>query len=477
MSRRVPQTIGALGEFRCLDAVALSAAVAAGDVEVAAVIDASLGELTRIEDSVNPCTVVLAEEARRVAAAIDGVPRPERTAAPLLGVPVAIKDPIWVEGAAATMGSRAFADFVAPADAASVRRLRQAGAVVVAKTISPEFGWPPYCGSTLHGLARNPWNLERTPGASSGGSAAAVAAGAVPIALGADALGSIRIPAAYCGVVGVKPTTGLVPTTPGFANYRTTDAVGPLTRSVADAAAALRAIAGYDHGRPFGPPPSFELGPLDDATSLAGLRVAWSEDLGFATVSEPARECLRETVELVRDLGAEVERAHPDRLDHDPIVDVVYLAELGPPPPSLDAVEHPTVRAMLEARAGLSAARLVDAELARDRYAAAWQAFFDDFDILLTPTLGTAAFDADPRGEVTVDGLTFHADESPWYELAIPASLAGQPAISVPMGSDAEGLPLGLQIQGPRYADMRCLRVAAAIERVRPWPILAPIPS
>lgn len=449
------------------DAVAQAAAIRDGACSALDVVEEALGRLAEIEETVHPCTVVLADEARAAARTADSQRAAGAPLGPLHGVPFAVKDPIWVRGAPATMGSRAYADFLAPADAVAVRRLRDAGAIVVAKTIAPEFGWPPYCGTELHGLTRNPWSLDRTPGASSGGSGAAVAAGAVPLALGSDALGSIRIPSAYCGVAGLKPTTGVVPDAPGFPNYHTTNAVGPMAGSVRDLALALRLMAGYDHAAPFGP----HCKPIGStqAAPLDGLRIAWSEDLGFATVSEPVRACLRTVVESLEACGAELTRAHPDAPDHLPIVAVLSLAEIGPAPPLPDLVDHPSVRAMLDAGASLSAARLVEAQIARTRFATAWQRFFDDYDVLLTPTMGTAAFAADPHGLVTVDGLTFDVDRDPWYELAIPANLAGQPALSVPMGHDGDGMPLGLQIQAARFDEERCLRVAAAVERMRPW--------
>ena len=225
------------------DAFASAASVRAGEVSAAELVEASLDAIARDNPAINAFTVVLADEARAQARDADAaVSRGEQ--APLLGVPITIKDHIWMRGAPATNGSLAYRDFVPDVDCEAVARLRAAGAIIVGKTNNPEFCYRGTTDNRVFGVTRNPWNLSRTPGGSSGGAGASVAAGMTPIALGTDGGGSVRIPASFCGVVGHKPTFGLVPKEPGFKGWKTLSVDGPITRSVRDAALALSVLAG-----------------------------------------------------------------------------------------------------------------------------------------------------------------------------------------------------------------------------------------
>ena len=378
----------------------------------------------------------------------------------------------------ATNGSRAHADFVPDVDAAPVARLKAAGAVVVGKTNNPEFCYRGYTDNDVFGLTRNPWSTDRTPGGSSGGAGASVAYGATPVALGTDGGGSIRIPAAFCGVVGHKPTFGLLPKLPGFRGWPTLSVDGPLTRTVRDAALALSVMAGPsphdDHSWPFDVRDllSAATRPVDWST----LRVAVSEDLGWAPVDPSVRSAFRSAVDALARDGAQITEAAPDAGYPTELWNDVALPEgFASEGPLLerwgDAMSEGT-REIIEAGRSASAADYLDAQERRRDYTRRWAEFFEGFDVLLTPSMPLAAFGADVPSPASIDGVRVDPFFDDWCALALPANLTGCPSTAVPTGLDAEGLPLGMQVMGPRCADARTLAVAAAHERLSPWAVL-----
>jgi aspartyl-tRNA(Asn)/glutamyl-tRNA(Gln) amidotransferase subunit A len=388
----------------------------------------------------------------------------------LLGVPVSVKDVVPTAGIRTTMGSRLFADWVPDEDAPLVRRLREAGAVIVGKTTVPEFGWKGDSGNPLGEPARNPFDTSRTAGGSSGGAAAAVAAGMGPLAQGGDGAGSIRIPAAFCGVVGLKPSHGRIPYAPAGA-LELLVSEGPLARTVADAALMLDALAGPD------PRDRLSL-PLDGDAFLAacdgaveGLRIAWSPDLGHASVAPEVAAVVGEAVSVLEALGARVERVDPGWPDpHDELLALFATAYAGmeldgygldDPPPDARALLDPGLARLVERGTRYSAAELTAVHLRRLRYCEQVRRFMERYDLLLTPTLPVTAFAA---GADHPPGTTDYG----WVPFTYPFNLTGLPAISVPAGL-AGGLPAGLQIVGRWRADRTVLRAAAAFERARPW--------
>ena len=275
-----------------LSAVELSAALQRRELSATEILDAILDRVEEVAESLNPFTVRLDGRAREAARAAD-VLLARGEAGPLCGVPVTVKDTQYLAGVPTTAGSRARVDYVPRETAAPVERLHNAGAVIFAKTTTPEFCYFGVTESELHGRTRNPWNLTRTPGGSSGGAGAAVAAGLGPISMGGDGGGSIRIPAAFCGIVGFKPTFGAVPREPSSPGWKTLVSVGPLARTVADARLAFQAVAGADPRDRH----SFDLPELAcPAPAPAGLRVAVSDDLGFAPIDDDVRKCFWQTM-------------------------------------------------------------------------------------------------------------------------------------------------------------------------------------
>ncbi len=446
-----------------LDATAMAAAVRGGATSAEELVVAALARIDAWDGAVNAFTVVLRDEALARAREID---RDPAAYGPLAGVPVSVKDHIWMTGQPATNGSLALRDFVPDEDAVPVARLREAGAVIVGKTNNPEFCYRGYTDNAVSGVTRNPWSLDRTPGGSSGGAGASVAYGATPLALGTDGGGSIRIPSAFCGVAGHKPSFGLVPKLPGFRGWPTLSVDGPLAASVRDLVLALRVMAGAHPADPLSWP--VPLGGQVDV-DWSTLRVAVSEDLGSAPVDQEVRAAFRAAVDRLSDDGARIVEAqpaagYPTRLWNDIALPEGFASE-GP------LLEHdgidPVSREITEAGRSVSAADYLDAQERRAAFTEVWEAFFrsdEGYDVLLTPSMPLPAFSTEVTGPTEIDGTPIDPFFDDWCLLALPANLTGQPATAVPTGLSSDGLPVGLQVMGPRWADLRTLAVAARAE-------------
>jgi Asp-tRNA(Asn)/Glu-tRNA(Gln) amidotransferase A subunit family amidase len=396
---------------------------------------------------------------------------------PLHGVPVAIKDDLAVEGMRYTAGSRLWADQVADYDDAAVARLRRAGAIIVGKTNLPEFGHKGTTDNVLFGSTANPWDRSRSAGGSSGGSGAAVAAGLAFLALGTDIAGSIRIPASLCGVVGHKPSLGRVPRVPAGNVFDTAWAIGPLTRTVRDAALALRVLAGVDDRDPFSlpAPPDSEWDLVGD---LKGLRVAWCPSPVGDPVEPAAEQAARGAADRLAALGIRVEPvvAPMRNVPYDALIAVFRVDTLlmaGIPDVAGFEAAHarlsPTLAAFVAPGLDISLKQYMTALAAITKYLETEGASaLQDFDALLTPTTAVPAFAKDlPLGPDRVADRAI--DPHVRWAFTWPFNITGQPAVSVPCGRDPRGLPLGLQIIGRRGADALVLRIAAAVERERPW--------
>jgi Asp-tRNA(Asn)/Glu-tRNA(Gln) amidotransferase A subunit family amidase len=446
------------------DATAMAVAVRDGTTTAEDLVTAALDRIDAWEGAVNAFTVVLREDALARAQEIDA--SDPSTLGPLAGVPVSVKDHVWMAGQPATNGSVALRDFVPEIDAVPVARLRAAGAVIVGKTNNPEFCYRGFTDNAVYGLTRNPWSLDRTPGGSSGGAGASVAYGATPLAVGTDGGGSIRIPSAFCGVAGHKPSFGLVPKLPGFRGWPTLSVDGPLGASVRDLVLALRVMAGAHPADPL----SWLVALGDDVEiDWSTLRVAVSEDLGSAPVDQEVRAAFRAAVDRLSDDGARIVEAqpaagYPTRLWNDIALPEGFASE-GP------LLEHdgidPVSREITEAGRSVSAADYLDAQERRAAFTEVWEAFFgsdEGYDVLLTPSMPLPAFSTEVTGPTEIDGTPIDPFFDDWCLLALPANLTGQSASAVPTGLSSEGLPVGMQVTGPRWADLRTLAVAARVE-------------
>jgi aspartyl-tRNA(Asn)/glutamyl-tRNA(Gln) amidotransferase subunit A len=367
-------------------------------------------------------------------------------------------------------GSHIYEQFVPDQDAPAVAQLKASGAILLGKTTTPEFGWKGATDSLLTGVSRNPWNLARSCGGSSGGAAVAVAAGMGPLAVGTDGAGSIRIPASFCGIVGLKPSRGRVavypPSAVGFLSH-----AGPITRTVRDAALMLQVIAGPDE-RDLGSLPMDATEYLQECEkTVRGLRVAWSVDLGYAPLEPEIGRICASAAQVFADLGCVVEQAAPGFPDPVQSLQVLWAgglaAALGPYLPQGADQMDPGLVELIHSARQLSATDYVAAVMERDALWERVQEFFTHYDLLLTPTMPTTAFEAGAPIPSSVAGRS--TSGFGYTPFTFPFNLTGQPAITVPCGLAADGLPVGLQIIGRRYADGTVLRAAAAFEAARPW--------
>jgi aspartyl-tRNA(Asn)/glutamyl-tRNA(Gln) amidotransferase subunit A len=407
----------------------------------------TLARIEATEPALNAFVTVTADLALKQAAAADA----GGGEGPLSGIPVAIKDLVDVEGVPTSMGSLAHKGKVARADSPLVARIRAAGAVMVGKTTTSEYGWKGESGNRVNGPAHNPWRHGLTAGGSSGGSAAAVAAGVVRMAQGGDGAGSIRIPSSFCGVFGLKPTVGLVPTVAGSG----LSAQGPISRTVADAAILLDVMAATSFSETLG-------------DGVEGLRAAWSADLGYAAVEAGVLDVAAAAARRLPDLGLRLEDADPGLDDPWPIVDPIWAwNQAQGEDESTRELSDPGRWEVVERGMRMTEADLAAAHEARERYTAAMDAFFGRFDLLVTPTMPCPPFKAGADQPGWVCGRP--TEYLSWTAFTYPFNVTGQPAASVPCGHDAEGLPVGLQIVGRRGEDAVVLRAARAFERAFPW--------
>jgi aspartyl-tRNA(Asn)/glutamyl-tRNA(Gln) amidotransferase subunit A len=380
------------------------------------------------------------------------------------GVPVSIKDIILTKGWPTLRGSKTV-DPKGPwnDDAPVTARLREAGALLLGKTTTPEFGWKGVTDSPLTGITRNPWNPDKTPGGSSGGAAAAVASGMGPLAVGTDGGGSIRIPCSFTGLFGIKPSFGRVPAWP-LSPFGTVAHLGPITRDVTDAALMLTVMSQPDardwHALPY--EPRDYRGGLEHG--IEDLRIAYSSNLGYAKVDAEVAAIVREAVNVFTELGAAVEEKHPGFDNVGPLFQTHWFSGAAFLVKSLKKTGDVDPGLLEVAAQGeqISAAELMDAQMKRGALGMHMNLFHRDFDLLVTPALPVAAFDV---GQETPNRKDRWTD---WTPFTYPFNLTGQPAASIPCGFTKAGLPVGLQIVGPRYADALVLRAARAFESVRP---------
>jgi aspartyl-tRNA(Asn)/glutamyl-tRNA(Gln) amidotransferase subunit A len=458
-------------------AAELAELVACKGISPVELVEDVLDRVARSQPAVNAFITVCADEARAAAweaeaAVMLGDPLP-----PLHGVPFAVKDLVNTAGVRTTFGSVALADNVPAEDSPSVARLKAAGAILIGKTTTPEFGHKCFTEAPLFGRTANPWDLTRTCGGSSGGAAASVAAGLTPIGIGTDGGGSSRIPAACCGVVGFKQTLGLVPhdlTPDGFGNQ---SHITPMTRTVMDTALMLRAMAGPDPRDPHSlglAAPDFVAAARPEG-NLQGMRIAWRPLLGNDRLDREVRAACQEALLALEALGAVIEQIDDEFRSTEPIWLVLtqsfwnarfrrHVGQFG------NRMSDTLVRQM-DTGAAHSAVALQEAMFERTRVFREIEGWFQQFDLVATPTLSRTALpiDHDFFEQIEVDGVRCGTVRQSWYPYTLPFNLSGSPAVTLPCGFAGDGLPIGLQLIGPHLGDAKLLRTAALYEAARPW--------
>lgn len=467
-------------ELCTMDAVTMAAEIRARRLSPVEVTQAVLERMERLEPTLHayctPTPELAMETARRVEAAIVG----GQQVGPLAGVPVAVKDLICTRGIRTVSGSRAYEDFVPDEDDVVVERLKAADAVILGKTNVPEFGYSGVGHNPVFPATRNPWNTELTPGGSSAGSGAAVAAGMGPLALGSDGGGSIRIPSSFCGLYGLKASMGRVPLypgtkderLPGVSSWESLEHIGPMTRTVADSALLMSVIAGPDPRDRLSVP----AGDVDwtrcTEGGIQGLRVAYSADWGYAAVDPRVRAVVDDAVEAFeRDLGCTVERVdpswpHPYEAFWAIVANESDLRGLRAMVERIGA-DNMTPHVVDFIRTEWTAEQFTDALMVRKAVQNGMWRLMQDHDLLLTPTLAVPPFEVGIQGPEVIDGRSVEPFE--WLHFTYPLNFTGQPAASVPAGWTDDGLPVGLQVIGRHLDDSTVLRASAALEAARPW--------
>ncbi|MCZ6842385.1 MAG: amidase [SAR324 cluster bacterium] len=440
------------------------------------IVDTLLERIESVNPKLNAYVTLTASSARKEARRAEQAVMKKERLGPLHGVPYSIKDLTFTKGIRTMRGSRIYEHFVPDEDPPLVERLRAAGGVLLGKTATPEMGWKGVTDSPLSGITRNPWNLKRTPGGSSGGASAQVAAGLGPLAQGSDGGGSIRIPSGLTGIFGLKPSFGRVPVYP-MSSHDALSHAGPMTRTVADAALMLSVMAGpHEADRTsLEAPPEDYVGKLN--RGVKGLRVAWSPDLGYAAVDPEVKRLAASAAKVFGELGCKVEQVNPKFGDPSPFFDVLWQAgSAGGLAPYLKRWEKkmdPGLVKVVKLGLKISAAQFIQAQAARHAYWDKVRRFFEKYDLLLTPSLAVTAF-AVGRLKPSASKQRHRVAWLDWTPFTFPFNLTHNPAATVPAGFSKEGLPVGLQIVGRRFADMTVLRAARAFEKARPWAHIRP---
>ncbi|RVT51293.1 amidase [Rubrivivax albus] len=456
-------------------AVETAEAVARGEVTATQVLDETLARIDRHNPTLNAFVQIDRDAAKAAAAEVDRRVARGEAVGPLAGVPVGVKDFEACRGFRTTQGSWFLRDSpISSEDSRHVARLRAAGAVIVGMTATAEFGMDSACTTRLWGVTRNPWNLERTPGGSSGGSSAAVAAGLVPLATGTDAGGSIRQPAAYTGLVGLKASHGRIPKQDGFSNFGVS---GALTRTVADCARHLDVACGPHPGdRTSLPRPHQSFESSLELLDVRGLRAHWSGDLGYAVVEPEVEAIARRAAEQLMQAAGLVPVEcpfHPVNVYND--VAVVLLSNLEAQwtregllpdgyPMLSPSVQHivdllRSNRDRVDADASWARIRQLEQQLA---------GFFEGCDLLMTPATACRPHGADERIPSVIDGRDASSTGAEPFGALVNACWV--PAISIPAGLTADGLPVGLQIVARHHREDILLRLARIAEQTMPWP-------
>ncbi|MGE0621379.1 MAG: amidase [Pseudomonadales bacterium] len=464
-------------ELCAKSAIEQRALIVTRQVSCLELLEAHLRWIDTVNPRINALCTLAADQALARARALDAELAAGAAPGPLSGLPAAIKDLADTAGIRTTHGSPLFASHVPKQDAVHVARMRAAGAVIVGKSNTPEWGAGSQTFNTLFGATATPYDLEKTAGGSSGGSAAALAARMLPVADGSDLGGSLRNPAAFCNVIGFRPSPGRVPARERLLGWNALPVLGPMGRTVADTALLLSVMAGFDSRDPLSRTDDPAVFATDLTSDPAGLRIAWSEDLGFLPVAPAVREVFRSARRFFDDLGCRVETAHPDLRDAPAIFQTLrahgFAASFGS-----FLEEHPdklkdTVRWNTALGLSLSAREVARAEAGHLAVYRRMLDFFERYDFLVLPSAQVLPFPKTVEWIREIEGVAFE-NYLQWMEICGVITLTGTPVAAMPCGFSAEGLPVGLQIVGPPGADLAVLKLARAFEQAAPFAATAP---
>ena len=458
-----------------MSAVELARALRRRELSAVEALQAVIDRCEAVNPHINALALPLYDRARAAAQRADTL-LARGEGGPLCGVPLTVKDSQWLAGVRCANGSRTLADFVPQETSAALARLEEADGVIFAKTTCPEFSYIGVTTSEFYGTTANPWNQERTPGGSSGGAGAAVAAGLGPLSLGGDGGGSVRIPAAFCGLVGFKPSFGVVPREPCFPTWKSLVAYGPLARSVADAKLMFEVMAGFHSDDRHSIEPRTYGNHANDDLALEDIAVVASEDMGFAPLDRDVRQAFQGVIRQLEASGTRVIWDHPG---HGSSVEPWAITAFGDAwvsgredlelrPETIGEI----ARELLAFGSAFGIDDFVAAQHARERIHRSYQELFErsGASVLLTPTLGCEAFGHGRRWPERIGNTEIEPPWVDWAGFLYDANLAGLPACAIPIGLGDEALPVSLQILGRRGEDRLVLAVAERLEEIIGWP-------
>jgi aspartyl-tRNA(Asn)/glutamyl-tRNA(Gln) amidotransferase subunit A len=438
--------------------------VRSGELSAIQIVQDCLDRISGLQEKLNAFVTVCSSEARAQAAAIDRARAAGRALGPLAGVPVSVKDILNTKGVRTTWGSRLMENNVPAEDAVAVKRLKDAGAILIGKTSTPEFAYKLLTDSPVSGITRNPWNRELTPGGSSGGSAVAVAAGMSPLSLATDAGASTRLPAACCGILGLKPTLGRVPHSQVPDAFNNFIHLGLMARTVEDCELMLEVIAGAH--------PSDPWSLSDEKTADRGLRIEWRPLLGNTLLDDEVRSLCEGTLRAldleIRTVEEPFENAEgPWRVLQQSNWAARYFAKLA----EVEAKIEPGFAAGIRAGGACTGPQLLAATVKRTEYFRKVQGWFERCDIVATPTMSRPPFSVNHGVDepIAINGKPAGDMRVAWAPYLNVFNLTGHPALSVPAGFTRAGLPVGLQLVGRWHAEADLFSAARIVERARPW--------
>jgi amidase len=459
----------------------LARLIAARAVSPVEVLDAHLAVIAALNPKLNAIVTLAADQARDAAKRAENAVMKGEPLGPLHGLPIGVKDVTPTAGIRTTFASPLFKDYVPAEDAEAVRRLKAAGAIVLAKTNTPEFGCGANTTNALFGPTRNPWNPALSPAGSSGGSAVAVAAGLLPIAHGTDFGCSIRIPAAFCGIVGIRPTPGLTPSRPLHLPWDPGQVHGPLARDAEDAALFLDAIVGFSRLSPISvvPPWQSTLAELERRDDIKGLRVAYVSDIAGIGVEAEIDSICRDAVAILAERGAQVEQIEFDASGGRAAYQTWRgFWMVGQQYERLAQIDQfgPNLRGNVEAGLKLTSLDFAAAELKREEMFQRFRKLFERYDVLLTPAAPVKPYPVEKNFPDRINGRSFE-NYIDWIAPAYLITLMSLPAATAPAGLSQDGLPVGMQIVAPRFEEPLILRVARLIHQASGvgWPPIAEI--
>ena len=460
-------------------AVTLAAKIKSRQISAVEVLDAHLAQIHKFNPTLNAIVTLDAERAQARASEIDQEIAAGRDPGPLAGLPVLIKDVTLTKGLRTTFASPLYKDFIPDVDATPVARLRQAGAIILGKTNTPEFATGATTFNDVFGITRNPWDPTKTPSGSSGGSAAAAASGMAPLAHGTDFGCSVRMPASFCGLVGLRPTPGLIPNEPMHLPWDPGQVHGPLARSAEDAALMLDAMSGLDDTWPlsFAPPWASALDIVDATQDAKGKRIAYVSDIAGLGVDTEVDALCRAGAQRLADFGAQVEEITFDCSEGFDAYKVLRGEWMvGQQIERLALIEKFGANLSGNVKAGLALTprEIAEAELMREKVWSRFKTFFAQYDFLITPCSPVAPFAAEEKFPTQINGkkLENYID---WIAPCFLITLVGFPAGSVPAGLTQSGLPVGMQIVGKRFSEPQILGLCKLAQQAQPigWPKLS----